>query len=211
MAHDKTNTGILKNKPDLEDEKGKFYKVLLVEDTPQNIFLAAKLLEKKGHTVVVAENGKLGVDAVIRERFDIILMDIQMPVMDGLTAARKIRSTGCTVPIIAMTAGATKGDREKCIDAGMDDFIAKPIHIKSAGSIIKRVIEKKHRRKNETEVNLSSLKPVETGSARTKGGKRELSDNRFIDVEAALARVGFNEDIYNASSGVFRKLRSAGQ
>lgn len=105
-------------------------KVLLVEDNDVNQQLAKELLEMENVDVSIACNGKEGVELVFRESFDAVLMDIQMPVMDGYTAAGKIREqvSGEELPIIAMTANAMVGDREKCIEAGMDDHISKPIN-----------------------------------------------------------------------------------
>ncbi len=104
---------------------------LLAEDNAVNQKLAVRLLEKRGHTVVVADNGRIAVDAYLREAFDAVLMDVQMPEMDGLEATGAIRAweqhTGGHVPIIAMTAHAMKGDRERCLAAGMDGYVAKPI------------------------------------------------------------------------------------
>ncbi|MCL5745025.1 MAG: ATP-binding protein [Acidobacteria bacterium] len=106
-------------------------KILLAEDHPVNQKLAVRLLEKRGHSVAVVDNGEDAVTAYQREAFDAILMDIQMPVMDGLRATALIRererATGAHVPIFAMTAHAMKGDEEKCRDAGMDGYIPKPI------------------------------------------------------------------------------------
>jgi CheY-like chemotaxis protein len=109
-------------------------KVMLVEDNPINQKLGSLLLLQAGHQVTVVENGKEAVETfnTYPKSFDLIFMDIQMPEMDGLEATRLIREkeegkeTG-HVPIIAMTAQCMEGDREKCYDAGMDDFIAKPI------------------------------------------------------------------------------------
>jgi CheY-like chemotaxis protein len=104
--------------------------VLLVEDNMINqkiTFLTLKPLVK---SIDTANNGKEALDKVARTQYDIILMDIQMPVMNGLIASEKIRalekSTGSHVPIIAITANAMLGDKEKCISAGMDDYISKP-------------------------------------------------------------------------------------
>jgi CheY-like chemotaxis protein len=89
------------------------------------------MLQKMGHTVVVAGNGKEAISLLATHRFDLILMDIQMPEMDGLSATRTIREsekeTRRRLPIIAMTAHAMKGDRERCIEAGMDGYVSKPI------------------------------------------------------------------------------------
>ena len=106
-------------------------RILVTEDNRVNQVLAQRILEKQGHTVVLAESGSEALRAVEKESFDVVLMDIQMPDMDGLTATSKIRererATGKRVPIIAMTAYAMKGDRERCLDAGMDGYITKPI------------------------------------------------------------------------------------
>ncbi|MBL8208821.1 MAG: response regulator, partial [Blastocatellia bacterium] len=102
-------------------------RVLLVEDHLVNQRLAIALLEKWGHHVSVAGNGQEAIERVAADRFDVILMDLQMPVMGGLEATQRLRMAGCRTRIIAMTANAMQGDRELCLDAGMDDYIAKPI------------------------------------------------------------------------------------
>ena len=103
--------------------------VLLVEDNLVNQKLAATLLRNWGHRVTVAENGQLALDQLAAAPFDVILMDMMMPVMDGLEATRCIRAieTSRRTPIVAMTANAMESDRERCLAAGMDDYIAKPI------------------------------------------------------------------------------------
>jgi signal transduction histidine kinase/HPt (histidine-containing phosphotransfer) domain-containing protein len=106
-------------------------RVLLAEDSLVNQKLAVALLEGQGHTVTLANNGKEAVAATDAQKFDLALMDVQMPEMDGLEATAHIRAreqqTGTHLPIIAMTAHALKGDRERCLGAGMDDYVAKPI------------------------------------------------------------------------------------
>jgi PAS domain S-box-containing protein len=106
--------------------------ILLAEDSMVNQKLAVALLEEEGHGVTVATNGKEALAATRSQRFDLILMDVQMPEMDGLEATAEIRErekqTGTHVPIIAMTAHALKGDRDRCLEAGMDGYVAKPIH-----------------------------------------------------------------------------------
>jgi CheY-like chemotaxis protein/anti-sigma regulatory factor (Ser/Thr protein kinase) len=114
--------------------------ILLVEDNAVNQTLAVRLLEKEGYHVTVAANGEDALKAMDTDSFDLILMDVQMPVMDGLEATRRIRareSAGAQreepcghVPIIAMTAHAMKGDRERCLQVGMDGYVSKPIHAK---------------------------------------------------------------------------------
>jgi two-component system, sensor histidine kinase and response regulator len=106
-------------------------RVLLVEDHPVNQRLASRLLEKWGHTVMLAPNGRKAVQAYAQDTFDVVLMDVQMPEMNGYEATQAIREqeqgSATHIPIIAMTAHAIKGDRELCLAAGMDDYISKPI------------------------------------------------------------------------------------
>jgi CheY-like chemotaxis protein len=107
-------------------------RVLLAEDNEVNQTLAVRLLEKRGYSVTVAGNGRDALHAIEREPFDIVLMDVQMPEMDGFETAAAIRErekiTGDRLPILAMTAYAMKGDEQKCLAAGMDAYISKPIH-----------------------------------------------------------------------------------
>lgn len=105
-------------------------KLLVVEDNEVNIKLIEKLLQKEDFEFDIAKNGKLGVEAFIKNKYDLILMDCSMPVMDGYKATKLIRElepAGKRTPIIAMTANAMQGDREKCINAGMDGYLSKPI------------------------------------------------------------------------------------
>jgi CheY-like chemotaxis protein len=107
-------------------------RILLAEDSRTNQLLAVRLLEKRGHKVRVANNGREAVDALQTESFDLILMDVQMPEMSGIEATavireRERRDSNSRIPIIAMTAHAMKGDRELCIQAGMDGYVTKPV------------------------------------------------------------------------------------
>ncbi len=117
-------------------------KVLLVEDGKANQILARGLLNKWGHDVVVAENGEKAVSCWQQQPFDLILMDVQMPVMDGLEATRQIREqearNGKHIPIVAMTARAMKGDREDCLEAGMDEYVAKPVRKRELFASLRR-------------------------------------------------------------------------
>ena len=107
------------------------WSVLLAEDNAVNQRVMVQLLKKRGHAVTIAVDGRQAVELALRERFDLILMDVHMPEMDGFEAARAIRhgenSAGTRVPILAMTACAMKGDRERCLESGMDDYISKPV------------------------------------------------------------------------------------
>ena len=122
-------------------------RILLAEDNVVNQRLAVKLLTKRGHHVTVAENGKEAVAAFIKEPFDLILMDVQMPEMDGFEATAVIRErekeTGGRIPIIAMTAHAMKGDRERCLEAGMDEYVSKPIRPQAVVDAIESVIKER--------------------------------------------------------------------
>ncbi|HEU0188931.1 MAG TPA: ATP-binding protein [Gallionella sp.] len=106
-------------------------RILLAEDNAVNQHLAVSLLEKEGHVVTVAANGMEVLAALRDEAYDLILMDMQMPVMDGMETAARIREveqrSGSHIPIIALTANAMKGDRERCLTAGMDDYVSKPL------------------------------------------------------------------------------------
>ena len=116
--------------------------MLLAEDNVVNQKVASRLLEKQGHSVEIVSNGVEALDAHSRSRFDLILMDVQMPVMNGYDATRAIRArealTGRHIPIVALTAHAMKGDREVCLEAGMDDYLGKPIHPVELFAIIER-------------------------------------------------------------------------
>jgi len=117
-------------------------RILLAEDNPFNQQVAVALLDRLGCNVTVAANGREAVELAADGEFDLVFMDCQMPEMDGYEATRRIREqedSGSAVPIVAMTANALSGDREACFNAGMDDFVAKPITKAMLGAILKRM------------------------------------------------------------------------
>ncbi len=115
--------------------------ILVVDDNEINLLIATTILEELGHQTATALNGEASIDAVFKHNFDVVFMDVMMPVMDGLEATKKIRQIEeanghSKVPIIAMTANAMQGDRETCLDAGMDGYVAKPI---SSDAVVKEM------------------------------------------------------------------------
>ena len=126
------------------------FSILLAEDNLVNQKVAMRFLEKRGHTVVLAESGRQALAAWQEQFFDLILIDVQMPEMDGLEATAMIREQermgklerllSRHIPIVAMTAHAMVGDRERCLAAGMDDYVAKPINARDMFAAIERVM-----------------------------------------------------------------------
>jgi two-component system sensor histidine kinase/response regulator len=120
------------------------FRILVAEDNVVNQRLAIRLLERQGHTVVIAADGHQAIEALAREPFDLVLMDVQMPELDGFEATRAIRrlelETGGHIPIVAMTANVMQGDRERCRDCGMDGYVAKPVHEKELFDAIEAAI-----------------------------------------------------------------------
>lgn len=123
--------------------------ILLAEDLPANQKVVTHVLERRGHTVIVASNGREAVDLFGTRQFDLVLMDIQMPVMDGFQATGAIRKLEqhreCSTPIVAMTAHVMTGDRERCLEAGMDTYIAKPVDIAGLLSLVASVASSRPR------------------------------------------------------------------
>ncbi|MFZ2055365.1 MAG: PAS domain S-box protein [Candidatus Aminicenantales bacterium] len=120
------------------------YRILIAEDNLVNQRVALYMLEKQGHQAVGVMNGEDALEALEKGNFELILMDVQMPKMDGFKATKLIRNrekeTGLHIPIIAMTAHAMKGDRERCLEVGMDDYISKPLNAKQLGHTIARTM-----------------------------------------------------------------------
>ncbi len=170
--------------------------VLLVEDYKTNQMVATKGLENAGCTVELVENGKQAVEAFEPGRFDLILMDLNMPVMDGLTATRLIREHEALgkikTPVIALTANVYASDREKCLEAGMDDFLGKPLQLKHLYSILEKWLPEKT-------VALPGLKPPDNPkSAGTMEVKNQVSKiNLPMDEEQALEMFAGDSETMN--------------
>ena len=173
-------------------------RVLVAEDNAVNQELAMRLLQKAGHTVVVASTGRKAVQACDEQPFDVILMDVQMPEMGGLEATQvlreKERSTGRHTPIIAMTAHAIKGDRERCLQAGMDHYVSKPIDPRKLFAAIDEVVFAKQ--------------ATETASLRKNGAAAETShlvlpSEQRVDITFLLRRVEGDRALMKEVAGVF--------
>jgi len=117
-------------------------KLLVAEDNAVNRLVMARLLERRGHHVTLVGSGREALDTIAKERYDLVFMDVQMPGMDGLEATAAIRedekSYGTHLAVIALTAHAMKGDRERCLAAGMDDYLSKPIDTQELDDILRR-------------------------------------------------------------------------
>jgi two-component system, sensor histidine kinase and response regulator len=160
-------------------------KVLLAEDNDINRELAVRLLTKRGHLVQVAANGRIVLDLLEKGQFNAILMDVQMPEMDGFETTAAIRSkekvTGTHIPIIAMTAHAMKGDRERCLAAGMDGYLPKPVNAKEL------------------------IEVLESFSDHTVPVEAPLEPARAVlDYQVALSRVGDDHDLLMDLGRLFR-------
>ena len=120
-------------------------KVLLVEDNPINSLLACRLLEKRGHSVVSVTNGDAALKALENERYDLVLMDLQMPGLSGFETTQKIRgretTQGSRTPIVAMTGRAMPEDRARCLEVGMDGYLTKPINPKEFFEVLERALQ----------------------------------------------------------------------
>jgi len=165
--------------------------VLLAEDNPVNQRLVVKLLEKQGHRVVVANNGREALAALDQHRFDLVLMDVQMPEMDGFETTASIREReqvdGGHLPIIAMTAHALKGDCERCLAAGMDAYVAKPVQSRLLFEAIENVVP--------VQPPADIEEPVATEDT--------SADAEMFDQEAALATIDGDRELFQELVGLF--------
>ncbi|MEZ6046432.1 MAG: response regulator [Planctomycetaceae bacterium] len=171
--------------------------ILVAEDTPANQKVIKAILNKRGHESIIANNGREAVEYLINKhnKFDIVLMDIQMPTMDGFQATRIIREheeeTGTSIPIIAMTAFAMKGDKEKCLEAGMDDYISKPLDAVKLIRLVEKhtsPIKKQKRIEKPSRMHKKSPAPEST----------QVEESNIIDMDKALRRLGGDHHILNS-------------
>ncbi|MFA8019235.1 response regulator [Bremerella cremea] len=162
--------------------------VLLAEDTPANQKVVTTMLKKRGHSVTVAQNGREAVELFKKQRFDVVLMDVQMPILDGFQATSVIRAlergSNTTTPIIAMTAHAMRGDREKCLEAGMDAYVAKPLDVKQLLGLVESVAEDHQPATSESPDNGASAKAM--GEPSTP----------VVDYAGAMTRLGNDAELF---------------
>ena len=181
--------------PSLPGPTNRQLRVLIAEDIPVNQTLAVRLLAKLGHEAVVVGNGVQALDALADGRFDLVLMDLQMPVLDGLEATRLLRGrerqcgTGEHVPVIAMTAHAMRGDRERCLAGGCDDYVAKPMRFRELAAAIERCLSLSHPSAPEAKHAEVEPEPISMAS--------------LFDHSAALQSVDGDEDLLRELAEVF--------
>ncbi|MBO8165840.1 MAG: response regulator [Kosmotoga sp.] len=157
-------------------------KILIVEDNEANRLLFKKMLEKMGHEVKVVENGKIAVEIMSKEKFDMVFMDMQMPIMDGYTATRKLRKKGIETPIIALTAHTLRGDEEKALIAGCDGYLGKPVKRKDLLDVVRKFLDLK---KNE-EIGNEENPDIEDASSAFKGRVEVFAKKMGLSMEEAL-------------------------
>jgi CheY-like chemotaxis protein len=191
-----SETSVVKTCYTKKPEAKRQYKLLLAEDNFVNQELVVGLLKKNCHSVVVVGNGSDAVEALGKERFDVVLMDVEMPVMNGLEATRRIRNSKSgefnpDIPIIAMTAGAFKGDRERCLGSGMNDYISKPVSITQLMEAIERTMDGA---------------PAQT--AAQAANPRSMAQEIF-DKEDLFERLGGDEVIIRKICAIFRDEAAA--
>jgi two-component system, sensor histidine kinase and response regulator len=172
--------------------------VLLADDNPVNQMTGTTMLEKLGHSVVVAGNGREAIKKINTQAFDIVFMDVQMPEMDGMTATAEIRkseeATGKHIPIVAMTAHAMKGDKEKCLKAGMDEYVSKPIRRQELTDVIARVAKR-----------FLSPDQSKTEQAAEPNKAADEQAERILDAEALMEEYDGDRDVLRRMVEIFER------
>ncbi|MGL1894181.1 MAG: response regulator [Spirochaetaceae bacterium] len=168
--------------------------ILLVEDNIINQQVAVEILESEAFNVDIADNGKISVDMVQSKQYDIVLMDLQMPIMGGVEATKLIRnlSKGNNIPIIAMTADAMSGVRESVIESGMNDYLTKPIEMAHLWKVLSTWITKRERELPNCKINQTQ----KIKKAIKEESKEELPTISGINMPEAIARVSNNKDLF---------------
>ncbi len=166
-------TGIITNATLRNADPMRNARILVAEDNTVNQRVAIGLLKKLGYGCVIADDGNEAVRMATESEFDLVLMDCQMPDCDGYEASRMLRSTGCDAPIVAMTANAMTGDRERCIDSGMDDFLTKPVSPTALGETLKRWLGRRSDRADK-----NALTKAITNATTTSGPVAEDGDTQ---------------------------------
>jgi two-component system, sensor histidine kinase and response regulator len=180
-------------------------RILLAEDNEVNLKLARRLLEKRGHSIAVARNGHEALTALQAEAFDLVLMDVHMPGMDGLEATRLLResekTTGKHQPVVAMTALVMKGDKERCLAAGMDGYLPKPIRSQDLDQVLERYVA-------ETARNGTSRAPAQPGSSAVDSAdllERIGGDREFLGELLETFRADYTNQVAGIHSALDRR------
>tara|TARA_R110002095_G_scaffold105964_1_gene92701 strand:+ start:2671 stop:4197 length:1527 start_codon:yes stop_codon:yes gene_type:complete len=180
--------------------------ILVAEDTPANQKVITAILNKRGHNIVIANNGREAIERLRSDSFDVMLMDVQMPTMDGLQATALIREQEAEskdhIPIIAMTAYAMRGDRDKCLKSGMDDYIAKPIDAKKLIGLVERHANESApnrvpRDKHSSDSSAKDDQHSSQAEQQTTNHRDSVIERPVIDMQAALTRIGDDVKILN--------------
>jgi len=190
----KKSLGAIVTRHTIEEQKRQRVRILVAEDNPMNQKLAVTLLKKAGYSVDAVEDGRMVMEAVKRRAYDLILMDVQMPEMNGFDATQAIRAMegeAKHTPIIAMTAHAMKGDRERCLQAGMDDYISKPIEPQELFDAIEKWTKSRSKEKDLSPFTLHLSPPKEEKDIPTGS---EIVET--IDLESALRRFEGDKDFF---------------
>jgi PAS domain S-box-containing protein len=179
-------------------ERRRQVNVLLADDSPTNRRLAMRLLEKRGHAVTAVENGLEAVRALDKDAYDLILMDVQMPEMDGLEATAVIREaeqmSGTHIPIVALTAHAMKGDRDRCLAAGMDAYVSKPFQAEELFATIEQLVSYS---------NSGSAEPGTAQEDKPAAAEAPAVIGSLIDVSGALGRIGGSPEVLAEVTEIF--------
>jgi two-component system, sensor histidine kinase and response regulator len=186
-----------------DPEPNRSLNILLAEDNPVNQKLALRLLQKRGHTVTIANNGDEALGALAKASYDLVLMDVLMPGKDGLEATAELRKrekkSGYRTPVVAMTALAMKGDKERCLEAGMDGYLSKPVRPQELDSILESYIAQRKSTPSERNERKEAVSPCVDEEELLQ---RVDGDRAFLAELADLFRADYPEQIRNLQEGI---------